>query len=93
MAEEKKAAPKQKKKAAASKKEAPKTVAKKTATKAEQKAQDKNILSVGDVVQASVFTGIRGAAKIISTDNNITTVEFEGKSYTTKTRNVRKIKE
>ena len=37
MAEEKKAAPKQKKKAAASKKEAPKTVAKKTATKAETK--------------------------------------------------------
>ena len=51
MAEEKKAAPKQKKKAAASKKEVPKTVAKKTATKAEPKAQDKNILSVGDVVK------------------------------------------
>ena len=93
MAEEKKSASKQSKKPAAPKKEATKPAAKKTAPKAEPKPSSKNILSVGDLVQASVFTGIRGAAKIISTDNIITTVEFEGKNYTTKTRNVRKIKE
>ena len=93
MAEEKKPVQKQSKKQEAPKKVSPAPVAVKPAPKVEQKPSNKNILSEGDLVQASVFTGIRGAAKIISTDNNITTVEFEGKSYTTKTRNVRKIKE
>ena len=51
MAEEKKSAPKQSKKPAAPKKETPKPAAEKPAPKAEPKAQDRNILSAGDLVK------------------------------------------
>lgn len=93
MPEEKKSLSKQSKKSSAAKKEDSKPAVIKPVLKEEPKTLSKNNLKVGDIVQASVFTGIRGEAKIISTDKNITTVEFEGKSYTTKTKNVRKIKE
>ena len=54
MAEEKKSVPKQSKKPAAPKKEAPKPAAAKPVPKAEPKAQDRNILSAGDLAKTPV---------------------------------------
>ena len=54
MAEEKKSAPKQSKKPAAPKKEVAKPAAAKPAPKAEPKAQDRNILSAGDLAKTPV---------------------------------------
>ena len=72
MAEEKKAAPKQKKKAAASKKEAPKTVAKKSATKAEPKTSS---LSKVIEVESQVLTPSGKLCKVLSIDEELCYLE------------------
>ena len=60
---------------------------------ANKKILSQDLFKQGDLIQASVFCGKRGSARIIEISSDIVTVEFEGKIYTTKVKNIRKIKE